>query len=246
MTGQDVVNRAQVLLNDSGNTLAQVTANTRWPVSELLLWITDAQREAVIVSPNANNVIMQVPLVAGTRQTISASNPEAWVLLSIRRNLTYNSTTQIYSGARAVRQTPQAILDAYDPNWHTDTPSPTVWNYTYDLQDRKAFYVYPPNDGTGYLECNIAKTPGVVSDLTTTLELDDVYLGALASYVCFRALMKDAEYSGGASLAQTFYGQFYNSMTAQNTSEQSDSANNAFATPAPKAPVMVPPSTVKK
>lgn len=245
MTGQDVVNRAQVLLNDTGNTLAQVAANTRWPVAELLLWITDAQREAVIVNPNANNVIMQVPLVAGTRQTLPA-NSEGWIVLSVKRNLTYNATTEVYSGARAIRQTTQEILDAFEPNWHTDVPSSSVQNYTYDTVDRKAFYVYPPNDGTGFVEANVAKTPTVITSLNQVLELDDVYLGALASYVCFRSLTKDAEFAGGASLAQTFYSQFYNTMSMQDQSEKDSSANSTFAQPAPKMPVFVPPPTGKK
>lgn len=240
MTGQDVVNRAQVLLNDSGNTNAQVAANTRWPTTELLLWITDAQREAVIVSPNVGNTVMSVQLVAGTRQSL-ASTLEAWLLLSVRRNLTSTG-----GAGRAIRQTTAAILDAYNPNWHTDTPTATVQNYVFDVEDKKVFYVYPPNDGTGFVEANVAATPAPVTSLTQVLTLDDVYLGALASYVCYRALMKDAEYAGGSQLAQAFYQQFFQSMTAQGTASKTDSPNTSFATQAIQEPDAVPPPQARK
>lgn len=240
MTGQDVVNRAQVLLNDSGNTNAQVAANTRWPTSELLLWITDAQREAVIVSPNAGNTVMSVPLVAGTRQTLPVPS-DAWLLLSVKRNLTSTG-----GAGRAIRQTTAAILDAFNPNWHTDTAAPAAQNYIFDVEDRKVFYVYPPNDGTGFVEANVASTPSPVTALTQTLALDDVYLGALASYVCYRALMKDAEFAGGSQLAQSFYQQFFQSMTAQGVAAKTDTANTSFATPAVQEPDAVPPPQARK
>lgn len=240
MTGQDVVNRAMVLLNDSGNTNAQVAANFRWPTSELLLWITDAQREAVIVAPNVGNTTTSVPLVAGTRQTLT-TQVDAWLLLSIRRNLTSTG-----AGGRAVRQTTAAILDAFNPNWHTDVASPVVQNYIFDVEDKKVFYVYPPNDGTGFVEANVAASPAPVTTLTQVLTLDDVYLGALASYVCYRALMKDAEYAGGMSLAQGYYSQFYQSMTAQSTAAKTDSPNTSFATPAVQEPDAVPPPQARK
>ena len=245
MTGQDVVNRAQVLLNDSGNPNAQVAANTRWPLTELLLWVTDAQREAVIVSPNSNNGVIQIQLVAGTRQTLPTAS-DGWLLLSIKRNLTTANQGVSFSGGRAVRQTTQEILDAYEPNWHTDATAAAVQNYTFDVQDRKSFYVYPPNDGTGWVEANVSLTPPVVTSLTQTLPMDDIYLGALASYVCYRALMKDAEFAGGSTLAMAFYQQFYQSMSSQDTSENSDSANSTFSTPAPSKPVIVPPPQGRK
>lgn len=240
MTGQDVVNRAQVLLNDSGNTNAQVAANTRWPTTELLLWITDAQREAVIVAPNVGNTTISVPLVAGTRQTLPPSS-DAWLLLSVRRNLTSGG-----AAGRAVRQTNAAILDAFEPNWHTDPASSTVQNYIFDVEDKQVFYVYPPNDGTGFVEANVAASPAPVTSLTQTLTLDDVYLGALASYVCYRALMKDVEYAGGSQLAQSYYQQFYQSMTAQSTAAKTDSPNTSFATQAIQEPDAVPPPQARK
>jgi hypothetical protein len=238
MTAQDVVTRAGYLLNDSGNANAVVAANTRWTTDELLLWITDAQREVVVMTPNASAVVEAMPLVAGTRQTIPA---EGWVLLSVKRNLTASGTP-----GRSIRQVSQSLLDSYDPEWHTDTPSPTVWNYTFDMEDRKAFYVYPPNDGTGAVELNYAATPVAVVNLTDTLTLDDVFLGALANYVVYRAILKDAEYAGGASLAPQFYQAFMTAVAAQGTSEQGDSPNTTFATLAPQQPVAVPPPQGRK
>lgn len=238
MTAQDVVNRATYLLNDSGNTAAQIAANTRWSVAELLLWIGDGERAVVVMTPNANNVVQQMALVAGTRQTLPA---EGWVLISVKRNL-----TSAGAAGRALRQVPMALLDAYNPEWHTDPAQPVAWNYAFDVEDRHAFYVYPPNDGTGGVEVNFTKTPLPVTDVSQVLDIDDIYLPALANYVLYRAFAKDSEYAGGAQLSQGYYQAFMQSVGSQEQAEQSDSPNSTFGQKLPQQPAVIPPPTGRK
>ncbi len=237
-TAQDLATRAAALLNDTGNTAATVAANTRWPVSELLLWVTDAQREAVIISPNCNAIVTKVALVAGTRQSIPA---DGWTLLSIKRNVSSTG-----AGGRVITQVAQMTLDRFNPNWHTDTAAAVAENYTWDVEDRKAFYVYPPNDGTGYVELNYAQVPVAVTTVTQAITLDDSYVPALTNYLCYRALLKDAEYSGGASLAAQFYQAFVAAISEQASSERADTPNTTFATAAPRIPAAVPPPQGRK
>jgi hypothetical protein len=238
MTAQDVVTRATLLLNDSGDASASLDANTRWTTDELLLWITDGERAIVVLAPNSNNAVVSVPLVAGTRQSIP---PDGWILISVKRNLTASG-----GGARAIRQTVQALLDAYNPNWHTDPASPTVWNFMFDVEDHTAFYVYPPNDGTGHVELAYTQVPVECTALDQVLDIDDIYLPALANYVLYRALNKDAEYAGGSQLAQGYYSVFLQSCQAQEQSEQGDTPNSTFAQRLPAPPAQVPQGTGRK
>lgn len=223
LTVNDVITRATFLLNDSGNTAVAVPANTRWSVSELTEWVSDAQRQIVLMSPNASNKVAAVPLVAGTRQSIPA---DGWLMLCATRNLSSTGT-----GGRAVRQTERVTLDTINPNWHSDPQQAVVWNYTYDVEDQRAFYVYPPNNGAGFLETNYSQMPVQLVNLTDPLVLDQIYLTPMVDYTCFRALSKDAEYAGGSSLAQTYFSAFMAAMGQRGAAEKQDSPDATFSAP---------------
>ena len=63
VTVQSVIDRVQTTLQD--------TTGVRWPVvSELVLWINDAQREIALLKPDASAKNETVTLVTGTKQTI--------------------------------------------------------------------------------------------------------------------------------------------------------------------------------
>jgi hypothetical protein len=227
LTANDVVSRATLLLNDSGFAAGGVAANTRWTVPELLDWASDAQRQIVLLRPNANNVVGVVQMARGTRQKLPANG---WLLISCNRNMTALTGG---TGTRAVRQVQRATLDAQNPNWHADPLQRQVWNYMYDVQDQDAFYIYPPNDGNGFLECNYSATPDQLTDLTSPLVLDQLWLTPMVDYVCFRALSKDAEFAGGASLAQLYYQAFSTAVVGRDNAEKQDSPDSTFSAPGP-------------
>jgi hypothetical protein len=223
LTANDVIARATLLLNDKGNAVIGVAANTRWSVAELLEWVSDAQRQIVLMRPNALNVVAKVPLASGTRQTIPA---DGWLMLGATRNLTAAG-----GAGRAVREVKRDVLDAFNPDWHTDTATPAVKNYLYDVQDQRAFYVYPPNDGTGNLEVNYSGMPVQLTDVTSPLQLDQIYLTPMVDYTCFRALSKDAEFAGGASLASQFLAAFNAAIMGRDQAEKEDSPDATFSPP---------------
>lgn len=218
MTVNDVVTRAAILLNDVGNSTIGVAANTRWSQAELIDWVSDAQRQIVLARPSASNDAKFITLVAGTRQSLPV---DGWLLLSVNRN----------ASGRAIRQTDRKILDAQNPNWHVDPSQAVVWNYTYDENDQYNFYVYPPNDGTGSIELNYSVMPPQMATLTDTLLLDSIYLTPMVDYVCFRALSKDAEFAGGASLAANFLNAFQTAIGQRATAEKNDSPDATFSPP---------------
>jgi hypothetical protein len=224
LTANDVLLRAALLLNDSGFAAGGVAANTRWSADELLDWASDAQRQIVLLRPNANNQVATIPLVRGTRQTLPSNG---WLLISCNRNM------QNGSGARGVRQIQRGTLDAQNPNWHADPMNKLAWNYMYDVQDQRAFYVYPPNDGSGSLEINFSAMPDQLTSVSSPIVLDTLWLTPLVDYVCFRALSKDAEFAGGAQLAQLYYQAFSTAVVGRDQAEKDDSPDSTFSGPGP-------------
>jgi len=204
VTAQTILNKAAIQLTD--------LTNVRWTRAELLSWLNDGMRQIVLLQPSASSTTTAVKLVAGTRQTIPAGG---WLLLQIYRNL---GTTGSIPG-RAIRIVSRELLDGFNPNWHSEMQKPEVRNYIYDVQDQLAFFVYPPNNGTQYIELNYSAQP---TDLTTesqVIPLFDIFQSALVDYILFRACSKDAEYAPGLQLAQGYLATFTSAIQGKSQIE---------------------------
>ena len=182
---------AQAIVTRVERALFDLT-NERWSEAELLEYLSDGQRQIVVLRPEANPKNMSRQLVAGTRQTI----PErGYQLLDIICNMGTDGNTQ----GRAVRMCAKAPLDAFLPMWHAsrvgteDKTSTTVENFVYDTKDRYHFYVYPPQPSNvqGSVLLVYAETPADITSLTATIDLDDAYEPNLFHYCMYRALTKD-------------------------------------------------------
>lgn len=189
---------------------------SRWPDTELISWVTDAERATVMAIPSAAATIYVLPLVSGSRQSMPGT---AYQLLSAKRNMGANGTTP----GRAVRIASQELMDAFSPDWHSTTPDPVVQNYMFDPEDNKSFHVFPPNDGTGKLEIVYALFPSAKANLTDIIDVADVYQPALLNYVLYRAFQKDGDYTTGMGIAMNYLQLF---MTAVGATEQGSLGNN--------------------
>jgi len=187
-------------------------AGIRWTRAELLKWLNDGLRQIVLMQPNATNTPGAVQLVAGTRQTLPTGG---WLLLGVYRNMGTTGTTP----GRAIRIISRELLDAFEPNWHSATPSAITKNYIYDLQDQTAYYVYPPSTGTNYIELNYSMQPTDLTSESQVIPIFDVYQGSLLDYIMFRACTKDAEYAPGVQLGQMYLATF---TAATGVKEQSE------------------------
>ena len=202
---QSVVDRVQAILQD--------TTGIRWPVvSELVLFINDAQREIALLKPDASAVNTTVTLAAGTKQDIPTAGNR---LLRVVRNMSAASNG---TGKRAVRLVSRDILDSQTPNWHDPTVTGDaahtniVKHYVYDEQNPRNFYVYPGVSGNAYVEIVYAANPATVTQ-SGNLSIPDIFANAVADYTLFRAYTKDAEYAGNNQRASTHYNLFINSVT---------------------------------
>lgn len=213
VTAQTILNKAAIQLTD--------IANIRWTRAELLSWLNDGMRQIVLIQPSGSSTTVSMKLDAGTRQTIP---DDGWLLLQIYRNMGTTGTTP----GRAIRIVSREVLDGFNPNWHTDTASSEVRNYIYDVQDQLAFYVYPPNTGTGYIELNYSAQPTDLTSESQTIPIFDVFQQALVDYILFRACGKDAEYAPGVQLAQAYLATFTSGVQGKSQSEATNDPTNAL------------------
>lgn len=184
------IGRASVLLLDPDN--------TRWSKDELLGWLNDGQREAVLRKPSVYVKNTTVPLVAGARQELPV---DAIEMVDIVRNVDGDAITPVM----------RASLDAQMRGWYRMTPTKDVLHYCYAKPDVKHFYVYPPNTGTGAVEAIYSASPPPAV-LGGPSSLDDVYQAALLDYVMYRAYSKDSEYTGDAALVNLHYSAFMSAL----------------------------------
>lgn len=220
VTAKTIIDKAAIQLID--------IAGVRWTRAELLEWLNDGMRQIVLIQPSASSTTVSMLLSAGTRQTIPA---DGWLLLQIYRNMGTNGTTP----GRAIRIVSREVLDGFNPNWHTDTAKAEVRNYIYDVQDQLAFYVYPPNTGTQYIELNYSAQPANLTAESQAIPIFDVFQSALVDYILFRACSKDAEYAPGLALASGYMQTFTTAITGKANAE---TVNDPVQAMQPRNPAM--------
>ena len=222
VTAKNIIDRVRTQLIDIGST-------KRWTDTELLNWLSDAQRAVVAVQADASNEVTSLPLQVGTRQRIP---DDGNLLLGITRNMGADGNTP----GRAIRLISREIIDSQNPDWHTELKRAVIYNYIFDPQDRVAFYVYPPSDGTGHIELNYSRVPADMTELADPIIVQDIYRTALFDYVMFRACQKDSDFAGGQAVAQTYFQSFVAFMNADTGTETTNNPNLQLAGFNPQAP----------
>lgn len=217
---------ASTIIDRVSRQLLDVT-NVRWQRTDLLDWLSLGQRLIIVSQPAAALGIAVVKMVAGSRQAIPA---DGWMLLDVVRNMGTTGTTP----GRSVRIVSRRLLDAFNSSWHSDPATTAVQNYIFDPQDQMAFFVYPPSNGTGYIEINYSGLPAMLSSESAPLTIPDAYEEAMVNYVMFRALTKNAEWA--ASPEADKYLQAFNGLIGSKMSAQD--ANNPNIGLAPPTPGM--------
>lgn len=207
---QTLINRARTILQDA--------EGTRWPDLELLGWINDGQREAILVKPSANARNLSVRLVQGTRQSLPADGVQ---LIDVVRNMGAAGTDP----GKAVRIVLREVLDAQVPDWHSETPASSIKHYVYSVLDPQTFYVYPPSNGLGYVELVYGALPADVT-IQGSISLGDIYANALLDYVLYRAYSKDSEFSSDQNRAVIYQSAFISALVGKSKVEAGTNPNS--------------------
>jgi hypothetical protein len=213
----DLIVRAQTLLQDEDS--------VRWTVAELQYWLNDAYKETIGLRPDANTQTAEYTCVAGPRQVLTGSFPNAIRLVEVVRNLA--TTSNKYS----VRLTDRRSLDTQRRSWYSDTPSASVELYMFDPRTPKEFLVYPPATTAARLEVIYSVLPAehTLSDAqlinpatAETIRIDDIFATALYDYMLYRAYSKDSEQTAMMQRAVAHYQAFQNAL---GTKQQVDAAS---------------------
>lgn len=193
ITAQQLVNRVKNILNDS--------TSIRWPEIELLGYLNDAQREIVLLRPDALTKTESVALtVNNTKQQI----PSAGIrLMSVVRNMGSDGQTP----GKAVRLVDRAVLDTQVPDWHSSEAATEVAHYVFDPINPKVFYVYPRVGTAKQVEIIYSASPVDIA-IGATITIDDIYANAIINYIFYRAYSKDAEYAQNPNLAASYWNSF--------------------------------------
>lgn len=203
----DLIVRAQTLLQDEDS--------VRWTVTELQYWLNDGYRDVLNLRPDSNTLTGEFTCVAGPRQVLTTTFPNASRLVSVIRNTA--STSNKY-GVRLVNR---RTLDDQRKGWYADTPTVSIEEYMFDPRQPREFLVYPPATTAARLEVAYAQIPSphtlTETQLTNpataeTIRIDDSFANALLDYVMYRAYSKDAEQQGNAARAVAHFQAFQNSL----------------------------------
>lgn len=203
----DLIARARTILQDEDS--------VRWSLSELQWWLNDGYRETLIFRPDSNTITAEFTCVAGPRQVITTTFPNATRLVSVLRN------TATTSNKYAVRLVDRRGLDDQRKGWYSETPTVSVEEYMFDARQPKEFLVYPPATTTARLEIAYAQVPTAhaLSDVqlassatTEVIRIDDTFANSLLDYMLYRAYTKDAEQQGNAARAVGHYQAFQTSL----------------------------------
>lgn len=189
-------------LIDTAGIILQDTSQVRFPQSELMTFLNDAQREIVLHRPDAKTLNGNMTCVAGSKQSIPSTGLR---LIDVVRN----------DAGRAITQIDRKILDETLPNWHNTAADATkkVEHFVYDPADPKNFYVYPNATSSMDIEIIYSTAPPDISYTSTvTITLDDIYANAILDYMLYRAYQKDSEYAGNAERSMMHYQSFANAL----------------------------------
>ena len=202
---KDLLGRASKLLQDN--------TNRRWPLNELLGWLTDGEREVVLYKPEAYTLNRVVQLAPGTRQEVPSGG---MIFIRLTRNMGADGATP----GRAVTAIDMETLDTQTPYWHTETANGEIEHYMLDERDPQRFYVTPPQPATPhYAEVIYAAatpdippmTPEEWAVTTRTISLPDSYVNPLLDYVLYRAYSKNSD-SADPNRAMAYYQSFMNAL----------------------------------
>lgn len=215
----EVLQRAIWLLQDEGN--------DRWTVDELVQWFNDAQTAMQNMRPDTTSVLTSLQLAPGAFQNLMDSSlnlpRKPAKLLKVVRN------TSTAGRRRAIRLVSRDLMDVTNPDWESDPPQTDCVNYMIDTNFPACFWVYPaapdpsPLIPAMQVELHYSAEPQKIDppgegktwkDVVGDVSVRDRFAMILPDYIVYRAYLKDAEFGGNGSRAQTHFEVFQTALQA--------------------------------
>lgn len=188
ISSNTIIGKAQTILQDE--------SAVRWTTTELLSWLNDGQREVCLLKPSVSATNQSVTMVEGTKQSIPVGGLQ---VLRLVRNL-----SSAGAGGKVVQVIARDVLDTRKPLWHSETATAVVDHYTFDELDPRTFYVYPPNNGTGFIEVVYAVEPSQIL-VGEDISIPDIHANNLLDYILYRAYGKETDQAGSQQRSAQHY-----------------------------------------
>jgi len=185
--------------------------NNLWSYEDLLNWENLGERTIVSLSPLANSKRESIKLASGVKQSIPAGGI---AFIRVIRNMGTDGLT----AGTGVTPVAMDALAAFYPSWATETATQEIINAMPDPHDRTIFYVYPPSDGTGYVEEEYSVVPAIVAydedgDWESAhIGITEGYVDPLMNYIFHRAYGKDTDISGNKERAAEYHALFLGAL----------------------------------
>lgn len=178
MTPQDIINQARHITNDAGTSAAIY----RQDDAELLSYVNEALKEAVVLRPDLFSTVGDMTCIAG----------------QCEQSITFLDAVQLLDvlcihGGRALTPFDRASMDLFRPGWRTDAAG-EAQNWAPLQGDPLQFFIYPKAPAAQVLDVRYVRNPGTYALGDTIGDLPATYAPALANYVVFRAESKDDEH----------------------------------------------------
>lgn len=172
---------ASALITGVRRVLLDPSPGVTWTDAVLLAMLNRAERWVVQKKHEANPVRdTSLALVAGYVQTLPAGSV---------------GMIQVYANAvgqkRRISQVNAEMQDAASIYYPAATQEQEVQHWTTDPRNPTQFEVFPPNDGTGEIDCAYGATPTAISATSSAINLNDIYEQILIDMVCSFAYAED-------------------------------------------------------
>ena len=161
-------------------------------------------RLIVSLVPRAYPLTQAVQMVSGVMQSIPTKGMR---LIDVPKNMGTDGKTQ----GESIRESDLNAMRALVPDWAEETAATKIEHFIRIPNMDASFYVYPPSDGTGYIQQVFsAVPPTVVYDAADAwkserIPLSDEFVPALPDGILFNAYDDDTDIPGTAARAQIYY-----------------------------------------
>ena len=222
--------QVSTIINDVAKELGDPTMVT-WNRPTLIGLLNQAVKQVVLVRPDAYSSTENITLVAGTRQSLPTG---ALRLLNVTRNMGADGLT----AGKVIKYVSQDTLDAFDPDWHTNTAKAVITGYVYDDSNPDVIYVNPPSDATTQIEVVVSRIPAELdpdmddtdfNDSATVVGLKDIYVNPIMEWMFYKTFSFEASSAASIQAANTHMTSFYNALGVKTKTDSATSpaANNA-------------------
>ncbi|MBI9110321.1 DUF6682 family protein [Maridesulfovibrio ferrireducens] len=146
----------------------------------LLLHLTRAQRQVVMIRPDANSYVECVKLTAqSTKQEV----PDQGRFIGLVRNVKADG-----SPGTAITSVERSSLDDSNLLWHMEPPSEVIDNYAFEEKVPTVYWVTPPPAEEVRVELEYSRRPGALIHVEQEMALSDIFLGPIVNYVLYLCL----------------------------------------------------------